>query len=610
MDRIEQLIDAVVKALYGELEVKINLVQAPKETGADFATNIAMSLARVLKRNPWEIATEIVGELEKSDLGFKIDLAKPGFMNIKMGDEFYKEELGQFESKFLEKISSDEYLDQTVICEFSDPNPFKILHVGHLYTSMVGDAISRLVEFAGGRVIRANFGGDVGLHVAKNLYALMKHTDKIKDEMTADEKAELMSRTYVEGSSAYEEDEKAKNKIIEINKQIYGIVEAGEEGIAELEDLIESKKVVQESTGKEEQLLKLAKVYFWGRRASYQYFEDFYRRIGVKFDRYYPESVVVNKGLAVVKEQLKKGVYEKSDGAVVFNGEKYGLHTRVFINQNGLPTYEAKDIGLIFTKWEDYHFNKSIVITGNDILDYMKVVLKSVEQYAPELVERTLHLTHGQVKLPGKEKMSSRKGNFLKAVEVINEMRQELELMQEEISSKRGEKEGQTQGREKERVDEKVLFGAIRYAFLKYKIGGDLIFDKRESVSMTGNSGPYLQYAAVRAQKVLSKFLEFQATGSSKKVVQDEWRLGDYEKALVKKIMQYKGVLTEAVKELSPSKLCTYLYEIAQEFSRFYEHVQVIDSGFEVERGRIVLIYLKILTHGLDLLGIEVPEKM
>ena len=149
-----------------------------------------------------------------------------------------------------------------MICEFSDPNPFKILHVGHLYTSMVGDAISRLVEFAGGRVIRANFGGDVGLHVAKNLYALMKHTDKIKDEMTADEKAELMSRTYVEGSSAYEEDEKAKNKIIEINKQIYGIVEAGEEGIAELEDLIESKKVVQESTGKEEQLLKLAKVYF------------------------------------------------------------------------------------------------------------------------------------------------------------------------------------------------------------------------------------------------------------------------------------------------------------------------------------------------------------
>lgn len=610
MDRIEQLIDAVVKALYGELEVKINLVQAPKETGADFATNIAMSLARVLKRNPWEIATEIVGELEKSDLGLKIDLAKPGFMNIKMGDEFYKEELGQFESKFLEKISSDEYLGQTVICEFSDPNPFKILHVGHLYTSMVGDAISRLVEFAGGRVIRANFGGDVGLHVAKNLYALMKHTDEIKDEMTADEKAELMSRTYVEGSSAYEEDEKAKNKIIEINKQIYGIVEAGEEGIAELEDLIESKKVVQESTGKEEQLLKLAKVYFWGRRASYQYFEDFYRRIGVKFDRYYPESVVVNKGLAVVKEQLKKGVYEKSDGAVVFNGEKYGLHTRVFINQNGLPTYEAKDIGLIFTKWEDYHFNKSIVITGNDIIDYMKVVLKSVEQYAPELVERTLHLTHGQVKLPGKEKMSSRKGNFLKAVEVINEMRQELELMQEEISSKRGEREGQAQGREKERVDEKVLFGAIRYAFLKYKIGGDLIFDKRESVSMAGNSGPYLQYAAVRAQKVLSKFLEFQARGSSKKVVQDEWRLGDYEKALVKKIMQYKGVLTEAVKELSPSKLCTYLYEIAQEFSRFYEHAQVIGSGLEVERGRIVLVYLKILTHGLGLLGIEVPEKM
>ena len=602
MKKISELLKSAISALY-DIETEVDLVEAPKETGADFATNLAMGLVKSLKRNPMEVAEEIrarVLELDEQEKSIsEIEIARPGFINIKLSDGFYSQELEKYQKDFLKNISQDEYLNKTVICEFSDPNPFKILHVGHLYTSMVGDAISRIVEFAGGNVIRANFGGDVGLHVAKNMYALLKHKDEISDLMTVSEKTELLSKTYVEGSTAYEEDEEAKKKIIEINKKVYEIAEAGESVITDLEELVEDGKSAQENLDE----LELAKIYYWGRKASYQYFEDFYKRIGVKFDRYYPESTVVAKGLEMVTKGLSDGVYEESDGAVVFKGGKYGLHTRVFINKNGLPTYEAKDIGLIFTKWEDYHFDKSIIITGNDIIDYMKVVLKSVEQYAPELPERTLHLTHGQVKLPGREKMSSRKGNFLKAVDVIDLISGELMKVQEEVSRNKGE--GMSSG-----VDPKILFGAIRYAFLKYKVGGDIIFDIKESVSMTGNSGPYLQYSAVRAQKVLGKILESQVEKVNKKVEQKDWVLEGSEKNLVKKIMQYKKVLDEVVDELSPSKLCTYLYEIAQDFSRFYENVQVVGSEFEVERGAIVLAYLKVLTHGLSILGIEIPEKM
>lgn len=602
MEKIRELLRTVISSLY-HVEAEINLVEAPKDTGADFATNIAMNLAKNLKRNPMQIAEEIREKTLELDVAnerkiSEIEIAKPGFINIKLSDGFYKLELEKYQKNFLENISQDEYLEKTVICEFSDPNPFKILHVGHLYTSMVGDAISRIVEFAGGNVVRANFGGDVGLHVAKNMYALLQHKNEINDLMTTTEKAELLSKTYVEGATAYEEDEAAKEKIVEINKKIYRIAEAGDSIVSELEELIErdaSRATLDE--------LELAKVYFWGRRASYQYFEDFYKKIGVKFDRYYPESTVVAKGLEMVTKGLGDGVYEESDGAIVFKGEKYGLHTRVFINKNGLPTYEAKDVGLIFTKWEDYHFDKSIIITGNDIIDYMKVVLKSVEQYAPELSKRTLHLTHGQVKLPGREKMSSRKGNFLKAVDVIELIREELMKVQEEISQNKGEPNP-------EEVDLRILLGAIRYAFLKYKVGGDIVFDVKESVSMTGNSGPYLQYSAVRAQKVLGKILESQVEKTNKKVEQKEWTLVVVEKNLIKKIMQYKNVLGEVVGELSPSKLCTYLYEIAQDFSRFYENVQVVGSEYEVERGAIVLAYLKVLTHGLSILGIEIPEKM
>ena len=602
MEKIRELLKSAISALY-DVETEVDLVEAPKETGADFATNLAMGLVKSLKRNPMEVAEEIrarILELDEQEKSIsEIEIARPGFINIKLSDGFYSQELEKYQKDFLKNISQDEYLNKTVICEFSDPNPFKILHVGHLYTSMVGDAISRIVEFAGGNVIRANFGGDVGLHVAKNMYALLKHKDEISDLMTVSEKTELLSKTYVEGSTAYEEDEEAKKKIIEINKKVYEIAEAGESVITDLEELVEDGKSAQGNLDE----LELAKIYYWGRKASYQYFEDFYKRIGVKFDRYYPESTVVAKGLEMVTKGLSDGVYEESDGAVVFKGEKYGLHTRVFINKNGLPTYEAKDIGLIFTKWEDYHFDKSIIITGNDIIDYMKVVLKSVEQYAPELPERTLHLTHGQVKLPGREKMSSRKGNFLKAVDVIDLISGELMKVQEEVSRNKGE--GMSSG-----VDPKILFGAIRYAFLKYKVGGDIVFDVKESVSMTGNSGPYLQYSAVRAQKVLGKILESQVEKVNKKVEQKDWILEGSEKSLIKKIMQYKKVLDEVVDELSPSKLCTYLYEIAQDFSRFYENVQVVGSEFEVERGAIVLAYLKVLTHGLSILGIEIPEKM
>lgn len=602
MEKIGELLRIVISSLYN-VEAEINLVEAPKDTGADFATSIAMNLAKNLKRNPMQIAEEVREKTLELDVAnerevSEIEIAKPGFINIKLSDDFYKLELEKYQKNFLKNISQNEYLEKTVICEFSDPNPFKILHVGHLYTSMVGDAISRIVEFAGGNVVRANFGGDVGLHVAKNMYALLQHKDEINDLMTTTEKAELLSKTYVEGATAYEEDEIAKEKIVEINKKIYRIAEAGDSIVAELEGLIErdaSRATLNE--------LELAKVYFWGRKASYQYFKDFYKKIGVKFDRYYPESTVAAKGLEMVTKGLGDGVYEESDGAIVFKGEKYGLHTRVFINKNGLPTYEAKDVGLIFTKWEDYHFDKSIIITGNDIIDYMKVVLKSVEQYAPELSKRTLHLTHGQVKLPGREKMSSRKGNFLKAVDVIELIREELIKVQEELSQNKGEPNP-------EEVDLRILLGAIRYAFLKYKVGGDIIFDVKESVSMTGNSGPYLQYSAVRAQKVLGKILESQVEKTNKKVEQKEWTLVVVEKNLIKKIMQYKNVLGEVVGELSPSKLCTYLYEIAQDFSRFYENVQVVGSEYEVERGAIVLAYLKVLTHGLSILGIEIPEKM
>ena len=584
MQGIKQHLKKVIQDLYG-LDFDSDITPAPANVDADYSTNAPLKLAKELHKSPMDIAKEIQEKLlgtsvsardDRSELGGeqKILVTPPGFLNFTLSDDVLINQIDKLSTDFDEEIASHAFDGKTVICEFSDPNPFKVLHVGHLYTSIVGDSIGKLFEYAGAKVIRANFGGDVGLHVAKTMYILQqKPIDKLNIEDIA--------KCYVEGTAAYDEDEAAHQEITKLNKEIYKI---------NAEDLHDSA---------------LAKLYWRGRELSYEYFDNFYDSIGVKFDKYYPESTVAALGLKTVKEQLAKGVYEISDGAVIFNGDKFGLHTRVFINGEGVPTYEAKDVGLIFTKWQDYHFDKSVIITGSEQLDYMKVVLKSIEQYAPELVEKTSHLIHGLVKLPGGVKMSSRKGNFLKAVDV-------LDMIKEALKNDHGS------------TDEIIALAATKYAFIKYKMGGNIIFDPHESVKMTGNSGPYLLYACVRAKKILAS--------SSSTSEEHNRRRGDYgateplergregtfqrnaiedaEKRLMKKILEYKGVLEESVAEMAPHKVANYLYELAQEFSRFYEKCPVIGCEREAERRKLVQVYLATMTHGLNILGIDIPEEM
>ena len=554
MEQLQDKLKNVIKELF-DVESAPVVTVAPEGMKlangekVDYASNVAMTLTRELKKNPREIATLIAEKMPE----FAAEVAGPGFLNFKLSDAYFLAKMQDFATDFDKNISCDEYSGKTVICEFSDPNPFKVLHVGHLYTSIVGDAISRLFEYAGAKVIRANFGGDVGLHVGKTIWALEKSG---MEDFTIED----VAAKYVEGTRAYDDDETAHAEITALNKEIYEI----------------NKNNLHDS--------HVAEIYWKGREMSYEYFKDFYARIGLKFDKFYPESTVAQLGLETVKKQLEAGVYEMSDGAVVFHGENYKLHTRVFINKEGVPTYEAKDVGLIFTKWNDWHFDKSVVITANEQLDYMKVVLKSIEQYAPDLVAKTSHLTHGIVKLPGSVKMSSRKGNFLRAIDV-------LDIVSEEL------KEGYNS------EDFTVALGAVKYAFLKYRMGGDIIFDPKESVKMTGNSGPYLQYSCVRAKKILEK-----VSGEAANI--EGYVANEHEKALMKKIIEYKDVLASAVAEMAPQKVANYLYELAQEFSRFYENCSVAGSEFESVRAMFVKVYLATMTHGLGLLGINIPEEM
>lgn len=637
MEKIRAQLTAIIEKVFGVTGVAVELMPAPEGTGADFATNVAMRLAKPVGKAPREVAEDLRRELAASGelMGVEVTVAGPGFLNFRLGLAELKRQADEVVSRLAEGRTEPEsaagagvagnpraaeglvqdYAGKMVVAEFSDPNPFKVLHVGHLYTSVVGEAISRLLECAGAKVARANFGGDVGLHVGKTLWAVRERGYQPED-LTIERIAEC----YVEGTRAYEENEAAKAEITRLNKAIYAIAERGEGEAAEAEGEVAGAVSADEAELADDK--ELARLYWRGRELSYEYFKEFYARIGVKFDKFYPESAVAGRGLEEVRGHLGT-VYEESDGAVVYRGEKVGLHTRVFINREGVPTYEAKDVGLLFTKWDDWKFDESVVITGNEQKDYMRVVLASVREYAPELVERTQHLTHGLVKLAGNVKMSSRKGNFIKAVDVLDGVE---ELLRREGRAKSEEGQEVLAGGQKDRgewVDPRLVLAAVKYAFLRYKMGGDIIFDPQESVSMTGNSGVYLLYSAVRAKKILAK-VEGGAEILSKKVVQKEGNRGlskkvvqenpaetaEFERKLYKKIVQYGEVLPAAIREKAPHKICTYLYELAQEFSRFYEVVPVAGSAREQERVELVRADLAVMQHGLGLLGIEIPEEM
>lgn len=562
---MDSKISKAVRELYGDVNTEVTLTRPDPQFG-DYSTNVAMQLAAHLGKNPRDIAEQLAIQLRIYDELKEVTVAGPGFINMRLSDTVLSNELQQIleEGSFYGKPTT--YQDKIVVTEYSDPNPFKVLHAGHLYTSIIGDAISNLIEYAGGTVHRVNFGGDVGMHVAKTMWAIIKRlggeNPVALNDLPESERSEWMAAAYVEGTNAYEEDENAKAEIVVLNKRVYQLYADNDHDSA------------------------FAQIYWTCRTWSYDYFNAFYKRINTNFEKYYPESETAPIGLKTVLEQKEKGVYKDSDGAVVFVGEPYDLHTRVFINSEGLPTYEAKDVGLSIKKWEDYHFDESIIITGNDITEYMKVVLKSIEQFLPELAKRTKHFTHGNVKLAGGVKMSSRKGNFLRAVDVLD------------IAADENEK---AQGNR----DDAPVLGAVKYTFLKSRIGPDIIFDPRESVSIHGNSGPYLQYAHARAVSIINKLVNGVEGVSSSSDYFD-----NYERALVIKMTEYPSVLENAVTELAPHLICTYLYDLAQTFNRFYENAHIIGDERELIRCRLVSGYVGILKGGLVLLGIPTPDHM
>ena len=497
------------------------------------------------------------------------------FINFYLSKEFFVKSVEEILDKgaaFAKGFGAQE----KIIIEYTDPNPFKEFHIGHLMSNSIGEAISRIIEAGGADIKRLSYGGDVGLHVAKSIFVVLAQRGQLEKIKNADEKSQIKfwAESYVSGNNQYEDNPEAKEKIDELNKIIF------EKSNPEINELYE-----------------------WGRELSIKYFQEMFRRLDTHFDKNIWESEVTEDALKAVELGLQKNILEQSEGAVVFKGENWGLHTRVFVNSKGVPIYEAKELGLGIKKFEDFSFDKSIVITGNEQNEYFKVVLKATELIKPEVSGKTVHIGHGMLRFAS-GKMSSRLGNVITAEDLIEQVKEKI---LEKIADRDFSDEDPSidSGQVKNKVAEEVAIGAIKYSILRQAIGGDIIFDFDKSISFEGDSGPYLQYACVRANSVLEK-------AKAAKMISSTIILAAPITDLERHLYKFEEVVERAGVEFAPHYIVTYLTELASIFNSYYANNKIIDEGDPTSPYKIALTQAvaHTLKSGLRLLAIKVPERM
>ncbi len=529
-------------------------------THGDYATGTAMRYAKQAGIAPKELAEKIVATLGTIEGVEHIEIAGPGFINFTLS--------GQEVAECVEHAAHPAWgrnlpVDQKILFEFTDPNPFKEFHIGHLMSNAIGESLTRLSEFAGYQVRRANYQGDVGLHVAKSIWGKMQ-----KPELSWGE-------AYAYGSKNYDDNKAA---IDEINKKVYTREDAA-----------------------------INEHYKDGLISSQAGFEQIYERVGMEkrrdhhgteeyFDYYFYESLCWWIGKSIVDDNTP-GVFTESEGAIVFKGEDVDptLHTRVFITSQKLPTYEAKELGLFKSKKDIFGWSPdiSVTVTASEQKDYFRVVRAAAERIEElsDIAKKTKHITHGMMRLPT-GKMSSRTGDVITGESLLNEL---TEAANARASESRAD--------DKTKLANDVAVAAIKFQILKQASGKDIIFDRERALSLEGDSGPYLQYAHARAHQIVERGrlegVSAQINASAAPIL------------VTRLLHRFPEIVEHASVLMEPHIITTYLTELASAYNSWYAQEQILDgTPAAAHKVAVVDAVRNTLKNGLWILGIPAPEKM
>jgi len=572
--QLQKQIFEIIQSKWPKSEILEDQVEIsyPPEGFGDYSCNIAMKLARKLIMNPEEIAENIKEELNSLEMLEKIEVVKPGFLNIFSSADAIKDDLLEIAEKKEKYGSHKTDGEKTVMVEFGQPNTHKAITVGHLRSAISGLAVVKLFEKLGYKVVRANYFGDIGMHVAKSTWGVM-HANLPKDFESWDvsRKMELVDQSYVRGAQAFTSNPEAESEIRQINLDIY-------------------------NKEKNENVEWYQKIRDW----SMEYQDEVFAKLGIKYDRQYPESEVFEEATEIVKK-YQKDFFQESDGAIIYDGKKEGLTTWVFLTGEGNPTYSAKDLALAVKKFSEFKLDKSIITTSVEQADYFKVIIRILDKIDPAMGKKYKHIPFGWL-LAGNKKTSSRMGNSVKCVDVLAEA--------EELSAKKIAIDKEYDDETKKEIVEKVAMAGIKFLILSHEFHKNINYNPDEFIKLNGFSGPFILYSYVRTQAIIRK------VGKPEKL--DPGKLADVlntdeEQGLIKQLGKFPDIVEAAGKEIAPHLICNYVYEVAQKFNTFYEACPIKDAENKKEKhSRLMLVSAtgQVLKNGLNLLGIDVLEKM
>lgn len=602
-DQITAAALAAVKELYGA-EIPAQMIQLQK-TKANFEGNLTLVTFPLLKtsRKSPEATAQEVGKYLKANCKAIADFnVVKGFLNLVIAPAAWIGLLNDIhaDEKFGEQqVTADSPL---AMVEYSSPNTNKPLHLGHVRNNLLGWSLSKIMEANGYKVVKTNIVNDRGIHICKSMLAWQKWGKCITPEQAGKKGDHLIGDFYVLFDKHY------RAEVAELTAKFR------EEG---LDDEAAKAKAEQESPLMKEAHEMLVKWEandpevraLWEKMNSWVYagFDETYKALGVGFDKIYYESKTYLEGKKKVEEGLAKGLFvRKDDNSVWADLTNEGLDQKLLLRSDGTSVYMTQDIGTAEMRFKDYPIDKMIYVVGNEQNYHFQVLSILLDRLGFKWGKDLVHFSYGMVELPN-GKMKSREGTVVDADDLIASMIQNARALSEDKVNKL---EDITEA-EKNEIARIVGLGALKYFILKVDARKNMLFNPEESIDFNGNTGPFIQYTYARIRSILRKAA---AQGIAiPTAVADNAPMNEKEIALIQKMNDFGAAVAQAGVDYSPSGIANYCYELTKEFNQFYHDYSILNADTEDEKTtRLVLAQnvAKVIKNGMELLGIEVPERM
>jgi len=597
MNNIEGTITNAVKEalfkLYGfqANEKQIQLQNTRKDFEGDI-TLVVFPFLRFSKKSPEQTGEEIgmyLTECVKVLEGFNVI---KGFLNLVISAEYWLQKLNQAYSVDRFGFSKITGKSPTVMVEYSSPNTNKPLHLGHIRNNLLGYSISEILKANGKKVVKTNIVNDRGIHICKSMYAWQKWGQGKTPENTGIKGDHLVGKFYVEFDKHYK-------------AEIAALMEKGmskEEAENQAPSILAARELLRKWEAKDKETVKLWKTMNgW----VYRGFDFTYKKLGVDFDKIYYESDTYTIGKEEVLRGLKAGLfYQKADKSVWADLSEEGLDQKLLLRSDGTSVYMTQDIGTAKMRFEDYPIDKMVYVVGNEQIYHFQVLAILLDKLGFDWGKGLYHFSYGMVELPS-GKMKSREGTVVDADDLIEEMVDVARKMSAEL----GKLEMLTD-EEAEEIFRKIALGSLKYFILKVDPKKNILFNPEESIDFNGNTGAFIQYTFARIKSVLRKAKEKNILIGPELNIKS---ISAKEKELLKRISLFPDVVSEAGENYSPALIANYCYELVKEYNQFYHDHSILGEPNKERRDlRLILskVVAKIVEKGMQLLGVEMPERM